>query len=79
MAGGLADLRKTLHAQVDGAWAKPEMLDAKDALSKIAKDSGYKKCVKDLWKEGTVSKDALAECAEKAGISEAYAKEWGKA
>jgi len=78
MAGPLEELRKALHTAVDGAWAKPEMLAVKDALGKIARDTGYKKCVKDLWEAGTVTKEAMARCAEDAGLADAYAKEWGK-
>jgi len=76
--GSLKELRKTLHSVVDGAWAKPEMLDAKDALEKVARESGMADCLRRLWEEGTVSVEAYRACIREAGIPEAYRKAWGK-
>jgi len=76
--GTLKELRKNLHTVVDGAWAKPEMLDAKDALEKIARESGMADCLRRLWDEGTVSVEAYRACVRDAGIPEAYRKAWGK-
>ena len=72
----LAELRKQLHVLVDGAWAKPEMLDAKDELSAAAKE--YGECLKKLWDEGRVSIEEYRKCAQTHNIGETYKEKWGK-
>ena len=74
----LEDLRKTLRSTVRGAWAKPEMMDAQDALSKAARDSGFAACLRELMASGSAGRDAYRECAKKAGLAEAYRELWGK-
>ena len=74
----LEDLRKTLRSTVRGVWAKPEMMDAQDALSKAARDSGFAACLRELMASGSAGRDAYRECAKKAGLAEAYRELWGK-
>ena len=73
----LEELRRTLHAQVDGAWAKPEMLDAKDALSKIARDA-IEKCYEKCMEQGGDVKNCYKKRAEEAGLGDKFREEWGK-
>ena len=73
----LQNLRKSLHVGVDGAWAKPEMLEAKDALSSVARqtiEACYEKCME----EGGNVKACYKECAKQAGLGDQYRSIWGK-
>ena len=79
----LEKLRKQLHTVVDGAWAREDMLDAKDALEKAARDSGYASCLEicmvDPSKKGATSpKECFKICQEEAGLGDLYRKIWGK-
>jgi len=77
MASELQKLRETLHTQVDGAWAKPEMLKAKDALSAIARAT-IEKCYEDCMEKGGDVKSCYRECARNAGLGDKYREQWGK-
>jgi len=78
MSEFLRKLRQDLHTQVDGAWARPEGLPAKDALSAAARNTGYAKCLRDLWDKGAVNRDAYKACMRQAKLDEAYRSLWGK-
>jgi hypothetical protein len=51
---------------LQGMWGYEDELAMKQAAQ------NYKACVRQLWRSGAVSKDALRQCAEQAGISGAY-------
>jgi len=72
----LEQLRRQLHQVVDGAWARPEMLSAKDALSAAAQS--YGNCLENLWDGGNVNREAYKNCAKKNQIGTKYKKLWGK-
>lgn len=74
----LQSLRKRLHEAVDGAWAKPEMLDAKDALEKIARETGMADCLRELWEKGEVNVENYRSCVRDKGVPTKYKKAWGK-
>jgi len=76
MSEFLKNLRKKLSGTVDGAWVG--QLDAKDALEKIARDTGFASCLREAMEAGGDVKKAYADCAEAAGLAEAYRKLWGK-
>ena len=73
----LQSLREQLHVGVDGAWARPEMLAAKDALSAIAR-SAIEECYEACANQTTNIRECYRRCAERAGLGPAYRKEWGK-
>jgi len=76
MSEFLKNLRKKMSQTVDGAWVG--QLDAKDALSKIARDTGFAACLRKAAREGRPITEAYRECQESAGLAEAYRKAWGK-
>ena len=74
----LKELRKTLHTQVDGAWAKPEMLDAKDALSRKAREL-IEECYEGCIRGGGDVIGCYRKCAKEKNLGDEYRKIWGKA
>ena len=76
MSEFLKNLRKSLSNVVDGAWVGK--IEAKDALEKIARDSGFADCLREAMEAGGDVKSAYAACAKDKGIADAYRKLWGK-
>jgi len=70
----LSELRKTLRATVRGAWARPEMIEAQDALSAAAERirEEYKKCAH----SAVPITECYARAAEAAGLGRAYRELW---
>ena len=78
----LEQLRKNLHTVVDGAWAQPDMLDAKDALSAVARaaiEECYEGCLTGTNMQGkTNAMECLRECARQAKLGDKFREKWGK-
>jgi len=56
----------------------PKMdLEARDAVSNTAYNTGYAQCLRRKMKEGNAGYDAYRECREEANLKEQYKQEWG--
>jgi len=72
----LAELRKRLHTAVDGEWAKPEMLAAKDQLASVARGA-YEQCLETCARSNEPITECYKKCAKQANIGEKYREVWG--
>jgi len=72
----LAELRKRLHTAVDGEWAKPEMLAAKDQLASVARGA-YEQCLEACARSNQPITECYKECAKKVNLGDKYRQVWG--